>query len=314
MLYYTQIKLLIVLRRCKKVMDTNIVLGASLKGGVGKSTCAAALADTLARKMNKKVLVIDADPQGSLSRRFGYEPYRHIDTNLDVLLQNEYDIRKNGAGEKIPVEYFFNEAYRKKPNAVIPKKYDNLHIMSTSNELENIYALYQADPVHSSSIVRKILFNIKDLGMFDYVIIDTQPALTYMLGQYLLGSDYVIIPVTPDEDAMLGAEAIGNAFNQAAEEKEEYRRYNELTLLGVFFNRVNKRTISARKYSENRGEFWDESMMFDTTIPQSQAVVNAGNVGSPVTLAYSQSPAAKAFVELAEELDKKITLDKEEQK
>lgn len=287
-------------------METKVILVASLKGGVGKSTCVAALGDVLARKKKKKILLIDADPQGSLSRRFGFDPYEHIDTSFDVLLQNEFLIKQKGGGEHIPIEFFFNEAALKRPSSDVPSRYGNLNIMSTNKELENVYSSYQSDAAHANSIIRRLLVQIKEMGIFDYVLVDTQPSLSYMLSQYLLGCDYVIIPATPDEDAVLGAEAIIDAFNAAVIEKEEYRKYYDLTLLGIFFNRVNQRTISARNYSAKKAEFWGEENTFKTMIPQSQSVTNAGNQGAPVTSAYPSSPASVAFTKLAREMIEKI--------
>lgn len=77
-------------------MNTKIIIMANNKGGVGKTSSVAAIGDVLARKLGRKVLLIDADPQGNLSRRFGYSVSAPVDTTLEVFLQSEYDARKSG--------------------------------------------------------------------------------------------------------------------------------------------------------------------------------------------------------------------------
>lgn len=291
---------------------TKVILIASLKGGVGKSTCVAALGDVLARRMKKHVLLIDGDPQGSLSRRFGYDPLERSETGLDVYFENEYARKKDRSREKVPADFFINQAVWYKPQTDIAARYENLHIMCANYNLENVYRTYQSDPLGSASVVRRLLFGLKDSGEFDFIIIDTQPALTYMLGQYMRGSDFVVVPVTPSEDAVLGAENIINAYNEAADEKQDYAKYTSLEMLGILFNRTCNRTKAAKEYVDNRQKFWDDDLLFNITIPQSQSVVNAENIGAPVTAAYPNSPASWQFRKLAAEMLDKIQLLKSE--
>ena len=98
-------------------MNTKIILMANNKGGVGKTSSVAAIGDVLARKMGKKVLLIDADPQGNLSRRFGYGVATSVRTTLEVFLQSEYIAKQESISSDFSPSLFFNEAILRKPRS-----------------------------------------------------------------------------------------------------------------------------------------------------------------------------------------------------
>lgn len=286
--------------------DTKIIVVCNNKGGVGKTTCTAGIGDILARKMNKTVLLIDADPQGNLSKRFGYSPRMNLENSYDVLLQADIEFKSRYINQRIPVSYFYNIGKQFIPTKKTYKDYANLKIMCANGNLENIYSRYRSDPEHANRIIRKFLGEIRESGEFDYVLIDTQPTLSYLLSQYMLGADYVLVPVTPDDDTFDGAEAVGRASAEVAEAKAEYREDNKLDFLGIFFNMVKKNTKSAKEFQRNLPEIWGDNPVFDTMIPQNQDAHNAGNDCAPVTSAYPSSSSSKALEKLTKEIIKRI--------
>ena len=286
-------------------MKTKIIIMANNKGGVGKTSSVAALGDVLARKMGKKVLLIDADPQGNLSRRFGYSVANPVDTTLEIFLQSEYEARKASRKNEFSPSLFFNEATLKKPVSKVDGKYENLRIICSTPELQSVYETFHNDTNRAGSIIRRFMFGLKDAGEFDYVLVDTSPSLSYVLGQFLIGSDYLMVPLPPSEDAMDGAERVLNAYNIAADDKRDFE-YKELNFLGFFFCNIAEKGIADRMYHQNRGEFWDEHTFFNTTVPKSATVLNAENRGAPVTSVYPSSPASRGYIKLAKEMESRI--------
>ena len=74
--------------------NTKTIIVCNNKGGVGKSTCVTAIGDVFARNCHKRVLLIDADSQGNLSKRFGYSPYDEVNNSYDLLLSARLAAKK----------------------------------------------------------------------------------------------------------------------------------------------------------------------------------------------------------------------------
>ena len=288
-------------------MYTKVVMFCSNKGGVGKTTCTAAVADILARKMNLPTLVIDADPQGNISSRFGYRPELvPVNNSLDTCLLNALNVNlDSSANEPIPVIHFFNDC-KLYSRFNEDKFYDNMKIICSSNSLENIISMFAAVPQGSDGVWRDIIREIKNLNMFEYVLIDTQASLSYFFNQIMMASDYVIVPVEPTEDAFSGAKAVGNIFNTIAKKKSTFKIDDKIEFLGVFFNKWRAGTIAAQKFENEIQTIWNKNPIFKTKVPMNQDAINAANAFAPVTLAKPYSPAARAFEKLTREVVEKI--------
>lgn len=285
--------------------NTKTIIVCNNKGGVGKSTCVAAIGDILARDYGKRVLLIDADPQGNLSKRFGYSPYDEVDNSYDLLLKARLDAKIQRTRQVVSPELFYNigKLYNSGAERV---PYNSLNIFCTTRELEKVYTEYRAAPEYSDGLIRNLLIEIRESEAFDYIIIDTQPVLSYILGQYMLGGDYVLIPVTPNDDALDGALAIGDVYQNAYEKKSEYKAYDQLELLGVFFNQVRKSTVIAKHFLPKLNEEWGDNPKLNTSIPFNQEVNNAEVENAPITAKSPSSAASVAFKELVRELVEKI--------
>ena len=287
--------------------DTKIITICNNKGGVGKTTCAAAIGDILARKLYKSVLLIDADPQANLSKRFGYNPIAtKLDNSFDVYLQNELNVRCGAGGQTIPVNLFYNKGKMYSEKSSDNKEYNYLKLMCANRDLENAYSNFRAKPEYSNGLIRDMLGEIRNSNEFDYVIIDTQPVLSYVLGQYLLGTDYIVVPLTPNNDALDGAEAIGYVFNAAKRSKSQYKTDDQIEFLGCFFNMVKKGTIATREFIPKMKDTWGENPIFETEIPMNQDVNNAENIQAPVTIVKPYSAVSKALEALTKEMVDKI--------
>jgi len=297
-------------RKWKKVdvrMYTKVIMVCSNKGGVGKTTCTAAIADILARKMNLPTLIIDADPQGNISSRFGYRPELvPVNNSLDTCLLNALNVNLDPASNQpIPVNYFFNDCkmYSKLGE---DKLYGNMKIICSSSALEKIISMYAAVPQGSDGIWRDIIREIKNLDIFEYVLIDTQASMSYFFNQIMMAADYLLVPVEPAEDSFSGAKAVGNVFNSVAKKKSSFKIDDKIEFLGVFFNKWRIGTIAAQKFEQNIQQIWNDNPIFKTKVPMNQDAINAANEFAPVTSAKPYSPAARAFEKLTREVVEKI--------
>lgn len=202
-----------------------IITITNQKGGVGKTTTASSLFAGLA-KMGKKVLAIDLDPQCNLSYCYKTDASQPSIKNVfkgEISLKEA--IQKTEAGDFIQADKSLN------------------NVMSELSAIDQVYKL------------SKVLKEIKD--EYEYVIIDTPPALTPLTINALVASNSVIIPVQADSFSMQGAEAL-------AETVKGIRDVNEgLEMSGILIVRYKGRAGLAQHMNT---KFEDFAKMFNTKV------------------------------------------------
>ena len=172
------------------------------KGGVGKSTTSQALASTLGFK-HKKVLLIDLDPQTNITYSSGVDnPKRTI---TDVL------------GEDCKAD-----------EAVIECKYYDL--LAADSYLTNVEMTEGIEP----TLLKNAIEPIK--GNYDFIIIDTPPALGNLSFNSLVASDYVVIPTEPRPFALQGLGALYNTIESVRNSQNP-----TLKVLGILLIKYNNR-------------------------------------------------------------------------
>ena len=252
----------------------------SNKGGVGKTTAAACLGHILGQE-GHRVLLIDADPQGNLSNRFGYDPTEHHEIQLSAAIDNA--LSDNPLSSK---GFICGTPYENV--ALIPAD-DRLSI--SKNEL--LDAIVQINV----NAYKTIIEDVED--GYDYIIFDTRPSLDEEIAQILFCVDWIIIPVNTGHDSIQGA-------SQTIQYQLKCKRGNrKLQVAGVFFNRVNSRTISAQEMIPQLNAAL-EGYTFKTIIPAVEDAVKSENMSKPITAIFPRSKVAKAFKELAKEVLSKV--------
>jgi len=247
------------------------------KGGVGKTTVTRGLGQALAKK-GRSVLLIDSDPQGNLSRRCGYEPKDYDDHSLynclDALLKSE----------KFDVKDHIKEV--EKNMDLLP---GDIRLNLNRNEVARVF-------IKANFVYKKLIDKIRDLGTYDFIIIDTSPSVGDESTQIMVASDYVMIPTTTGRDAIEGIENVINNFN-------EIRAFNpRLELLGIVFNAVNMRGVITKDIMPVMGESY-KGYLFKTVIERSVVLEKYEWGGS---LGPDSSKTSQAFASLAKEVLKKI--------
>lgn len=210
-----------------------IISIATNKGGVGKTTISLNLAAALV-KSNKKVLLIDLDPQSSLSIFFGLEPLE-ITSNIYNLLIDE-----------VQAEEIVCQTHIK-----------NLDLIPANIELSKA-ELSIINKMGREFVLKEKLENIKN--KYDYILIDNSPSLGLLTINSLMASDYIIAPTDPTYLSMRGLEIL-------YETVKEVNKFNEnLKLMGVIVNMFDGRTSH---HNEVLQELKNRYHVFDSIIKRS---------------------------------------------
>ena len=174
-----------------------------MKGGVGKTTLALNVADCLARTHNKKVVVIDVDPQFNATQCLftGEEYVAFLKSGSDTIL-NVFDTEikpvasvVSGASNSEPRELKDIALQQKDQLWALPGNIDLYRLEMTTGEGREF------------AIKRLIEENLGPAG-FDYAIIDTPPTPSVWMTSALIASDYFVIPVKPDPLSLIGIDLL----------------------------------------------------------------------------------------------------------
>lgn len=254
-----------------------IICIANQKGGVGKTTTAAALAQGLSEH-DKNVLLVDWDPQGSLTVSMGFTPEELKITGYDVLTSQ---IRNNG-------RFTIHDAtlHTRIPNIdLVPA---NVELSQAQLDLVNAFA--------RELILKDMLKPV--LKKYDYILVDCLPSLGLLTINALSTADSVLIPLQSDFLAMKGLALLLTTILRVQEKINP-----SLEILGIVFTMTNFRTLHSREVVEvTRRAFGDRIRVFDTTIPTSVRFKEAPAAGMSIINYAPKSEGADAYRSLTEEV------------
>ena len=238
------------------------------KGGVGKTTTAVNLS-ALVAEGDKRVLLIDIDPQGNATSGLGQAD---ADTNTVY-------------------EVLLGEAPAK--DAIVPTGFGALDLMPTSIELAGA-EIELVGAENREGLLKNALESIK--GDYDYIFIDCPPSLSLLTLNALSAADSVLIPIQCEYYAL---EGVGQLVNTI---KLMRKKLNpELKIEGILLTMYDARTnLCAQVVQEVRNHFREEA--FDTMIPRNVRLSEAPSYGMPIHLYDAKCAGAQAYRELAGEL------------
>ena len=247
-----------------------IIAIANQKGGVGKTTTSINLAAGIAYS-NRKVLLVDFDPQGNATQGVGYRVELKDLTVYDVIL-NDVDINKCIQKLKIP------------PLDILPS---NINLAGADLELSKIED-------HREEYLKKVLDPIKD--KYDYIIIDCPPSLGLLNTNALTAADSVLIPVQCEYYALEGITQLLQTIRLV----QKYFNPN-LKIEGVLLTMYDSRTnLSAEVSQEVRKHFKEKT--YKTYIPRNIRLSESPSAGKSIFDYDLNSDGAKAYVALTKEV------------
>lgn len=245
------------------------------KGGVGKTTTSINLSACLGY-LDKKVLLIDLDPQGNASTGVGVNKGDADNSIYDVLM------------DRAPIM-----------NTIVRTKYKNLDIIpATINlagvDIELINRGNREPSFIKTSQMKKYILPLKE--KYDYVIIDCPPSLGLLTTNALTASDSVIIPVQCEFFALEGIMQLLNTIMLVQKNLNP-----NLDIEGVLLTMLDSRTkLGLEVVTEIRGYF--KERVYDTLIPRLVKLSEAPSYGKPIHIYDPYSRGALAYFNLAKEV------------
>lgn len=255
---------------------TRIISIVNQKGGTGKSACAANLGAGLARK-NKKVLIVDADPQSDVSASFGYRDCDDSDQTLTALM--EMSLRD----QNIPEDCF------------IRHQQEGIDIICSNIELAGI-EVQLVNAMSREFILKQIINTVKD--RYDYILIDCMPSLGMITINALAASDEVLIPVEASYLPIKGLQQLLKTIGKVR------RQINPtLQISGILFSLVNARTKDARDNMDLLHTVYGSQLrIFENYIPFSVRMKEAVREGESIFKYEPGGNVALSFEKLTEEV------------
>lgn len=249
-----------------------IIAFANQKGGVGKTTTCINVATYMAL-MEKKILILDLDPQGNATSAVGINKTKELKTIYDLI---------DGAS-----------AY---DEVIQPTIVDNLFIIPSTVDLAGAEVELIQIP-QREKVIKRILDEIKD--SYDFILIDCPPSLGLITVNALTASDSIIVPIQCEFFALEGLTQLMNTVRLI-----KYHLNPNLDIEGVVMTMKDKRYNLTNQVSNEIIKFFNKKVYL-TTIPRNIRLAEAPSHGLPVALYDANSKGAEAYLSLAEEIMKR---------
>lgn len=224
--------------------NCKVISFINMKGGVGKTTLTKEIGFRLANSLNKKVLLIDIDPQINLTQSifkiFGYAQTEDLakktnikevkDDNIKITEASIQNVLQGNISNSNPTE--INKAILNIPNT-------NLSIIPGEFGLE-----FTTRNLNSSQLENGIYNFIDDNNIrdtFDYILIDCPPTYSSYTIAALKTSDYYIVPVKPEAYSMLGVDMLEKVVEEIKNTNKLYFKDRDLKNLGIIITDVRRR-------------------------------------------------------------------------
>ena len=254
-------------------MKSKIISVINQKGGVGKTTTVINLAAGLA-KNNKKILVIDLDPQGNATTGLGHSNTDGSEKNIYNALNGSKDISEITQSTGIK----------------------NLDIITSNVDLSGLEVETAGDNGRAFILRDKLSFFLKENNSkYTHVFIDCPPSLSLLTVMALVASNSLIVPLQTEFFALEGLTQLIKTIDRVKENLN-----SQLSIRGIVLTMYDKRNkLSSQVEKEARDYF--KSKVYNTVIPRNVRLSEAPSHGIPVLMYDKTCPGSKSYFNLTEE-------------
>ena len=254
-------------------MRKKILSVINQKGGVGKTTTVINLAAGLSMK-NKKILVIDLDPQGNATTGLGLSNTNNSDQTIYSVLNGTKNI--------------FDVIHK--------TKFENLDLITSNVDLSGLEVETAGDSRRAFILKEQIMAYLNDSsGIYSHILIDCPPSLSLLTIMALVGSDSLLVPLQTEFFALEGLtqlmktiERIKNNLNQ------------ELSIRGILLTMYDKRNKLSGEVEKEARDYFKEKV-YKTIVPRNVRLSEAPSYGMPVLFYDKSCPGSKSYFSFTDE-------------
>ena len=247
-----------------------IIALCNQKGGVGKTTTTISLGAALV-EAGRRVLLLDFDPQGSMTVGLGFNAHELEQSIYHVLMDRELSLK----------------------DIILSTTVDGLDLAPANIDL-SAAEMRLVTEVGREQVLARVLRPV--LQDYDVILIDCQPSLGLLTVNALTAADGVIIPLECEYFALRGVALLKETI-----EKVRDRTNFDLTIVGLLGTMYDSRTLHGREVLQTLVQGWGD-LVFHTVIRRTVKFSDSTVAGEPITEYAPTSPGAASYRELAREV------------
>jgi chromosome partitioning protein len=256
-------------------MSGQVISLVNQKGGVAKTTSSLSIAYSLANHFNKKVLLIDLDPQGNASSMF-----------------SEFTNQKKTIYEVLTEKNHINDV-------IVKTDSDNLNVIIANNNLSAIERDLMNEFMRESILLNHIN---KVKNKYDFIILDCPPSLSLITINALTASDYVLVPMIGEIYSLEGFASLYGIIQKVQEKLN-----SNLEILGLFLALYDNHVKIHKLFYDKLKDNFDD-LIFETKIPKNITLPEAANNFKNIFDFSKKSKGAVSYNKLTEEILQKLDI------
>ena len=250
------------------------------KGGVGKTTTVINLAAGLSQQ-NKKILVIDLDPQGNATTGLGL-------SNMENSTDTIYGVL-NGTKE-------ISEVIKK-------TQFENLDLITSNVDLSGLEVETAEDANRAFILKLKLTsYSNNSRGLYDYILIDCPPSLSLLTVMALVSSHSLVVPLQAEFFALEGLTQLMKTI-----ERIKVSLNPELMIRGILLTMYDKRNKLSSQVEKEARDYFNEKV-YSTVIPRNVRLSEAPSHGMPVLIYDKSCPGSKSYFSFTDEFINQETI------